>query len=153
MIDSSRHPFDIDAYLARPLLARIASNGPTVRPVWYLWEDGCFWWLTGDWSSLRSRLADDPRVALVVDTCDIAAREVRQVIAYGDAECHPYDPDRAFRKIARYLGPDPHEWGPRWNPADSSGGVEFIRLAPDRLIARDLSRSLPDWTEPHPANR
>jgi hypothetical protein len=29
----------IDAFLSQPLTARIATNGPTVRPTWFLWED------------------------------------------------------------------------------------------------------------------
>jgi len=28
--------FDVDRFLAQPLTARIATNGPTVRPTWRL---------------------------------------------------------------------------------------------------------------------
>jgi hypothetical protein len=28
--------FDINNFLAQPLVARVATNGPTVRPVWFL---------------------------------------------------------------------------------------------------------------------
>ncbi len=64
--------FDVDAFLAQPLTARLATigrDGPAVRPVWFLWEDGCFWWLTGPWSQLDRQLASDPQVTLLVDTC------------------------------------------------------------------------------------
>jgi hypothetical protein len=44
-------PFDVDAFLAQPLTARVATSGPTVRPTWYLWEDGAFWILTGPWAT------------------------------------------------------------------------------------------------------
>lgn len=98
------HPFDVAAFLAKPLVARVASSGPTVRPVWFLWEDGAFWWITGDYSRLPRRLAEDPRVALVVDTRDLATLEVLQVTARGDAEVVPFDEARAKRKLARYLG-------------------------------------------------
>lgn len=27
-------PFDVDAFLTRPLTARLAAQGPTVHPVW-----------------------------------------------------------------------------------------------------------------------
>jgi len=80
--------FDLDAFLGRPLVARVAANGrhgPTVRPLWYLWEEGCFWWLTGSWSKLGGLLDVDPRVALVVDTCDLERGEVLQVTARGSA--------------------------------------------------------------------
>jgi hypothetical protein len=43
-------PFDIDVFLAQPLLARVAAAGPSVRAIWFLWEQGCFWWLTGSWT-------------------------------------------------------------------------------------------------------
>jgi hypothetical protein len=42
-------PFDVDAFLAQPLTARVTTNGPTVRPTWYLWEEGASWILTGPW--------------------------------------------------------------------------------------------------------
>ena len=67
---------ELAAYLAQPLVARVATLGPTIRPVWILWEDSCFWWLTGWWNALAQRLADDPVVALVVDTCDLDGMEV-----------------------------------------------------------------------------
>jgi hypothetical protein len=31
--------FDVDTFLAQPLIARVAAAGPSVRPVWYLWEE------------------------------------------------------------------------------------------------------------------
>ncbi len=54
-------PFDVDAFLARPLAARVATDGPTVRPVWYLWEDRSFWILTGPWTKLYGRVRADRR--------------------------------------------------------------------------------------------
>jgi hypothetical protein len=68
--------FDVDECLAQPLVARIATAGPRVRPVWFLWEDRCFWWLTGSWARLADDLARDSHVELVVDTCDLATGEV-----------------------------------------------------------------------------
>jgi hypothetical protein len=44
--------FNVDSFLAQPLTARVATNGPTVRPAWFLWEDGAFWILTGPWARL-----------------------------------------------------------------------------------------------------
>lgn len=104
------HPFDVDAYLAAPLLARVATRGPTVRPVWFLWEQGAFWWITGSYSRLPRLLAEDPRVALVVDSCDLTTLEVLQVTARGDAEIVPFDLARARRKLVRYLGTDEERW-------------------------------------------
>jgi nitroimidazol reductase NimA-like FMN-containing flavoprotein (pyridoxamine 5'-phosphate oxidase superfamily) len=131
--------FDLDAFLAQPLLARIATAGPTVRPVWFLWEERCFWWLTGQWSRLPALLARDPSVALVVDTCDLATGEVLQVTASGDAELLPFDAERARRWGARYLGPDERHWSRFAASVFADPSTRFIRLAPSRLRARDLS--------------
>ncbi len=135
-------PFDIEAFLARPLTARLATDGPTVRPVWYLWEDEAFWWLTGDWSRLPPRLERDPRVALVVDAHVPATGECRWVIAHGAAELVAYDEGRARRKLRRYLGPREDEWGERWIAAPTRG-ERFVRLAPQRLLAKDYSYEPP----------
>ena len=52
MTVSIEEGFDLDGFLAEPLVARVAAAGPTIFPVWFLWDDGSFWWLTGDWSRL-----------------------------------------------------------------------------------------------------
>ncbi|NEB79679.1 pyridoxamine 5'-phosphate oxidase family protein [Streptomyces sp. SID14478] len=135
--------FDVDAFLLQPLTARLATNGPTVRPVWYLWEDRAFWVLTGPWTRLFGRVRDDPRVALVVDACDPPTGLVRQVIARGRAEFVPFDVPRGRRKLSRYLGADESRWDRRFvdylhdDPAERS--TTWLRLAPDRLVAKDLS--------------
>jgi len=134
-------PFDIDGFLAQPLLARVAAAGPSVRAVWFLWEQDCFWWLTGSWARLPAILAEDPRVALLVDTCDLGTGEVRQVSARGDAELLPFDRARARRKLVRYLGADERAWDPRFRieALAIDPTARFVRLSPRRLIARDLS--------------
>ena len=142
--------FDLEAFLARPLVARLATagrRGPRVRPLWYLWEEGAFWWLTGPWSRLARDLADDPRVSLVVDVTDVATGEVKGVTATGEAEIVPFDPDRAKRKLARYLGPADTLWDPRfrssWDMAARTGSDEdpdgLGRLVPRTLRAGDSS--------------
>lgn len=132
--------FDPTGLLDRPLVAHLATARPRVRPIWFLYEQGWLWWLTGPWSTLADELAIDPRVSLVVDTCDLVTGDVRQVVAHGDAELLPLDVDRARRKLARYLGPDESAWDRTFRETlDGSDGARFARLQPDRLIARDLS--------------
>lgn len=135
------HPFDVDIFLARPLLARVAAAGPSVRPVWFLWEEGAFWWITGAYARLPEILARDPRVALVVDSCDLSTGEVRQVTARGKAVVVAFDPERARRKLARYLGPNEQGWDERFGPylSDPDAQLGLVQLVPDRLTARDLS--------------
>jgi hypothetical protein len=97
--------FDLAGFLARPLVARVAAAGPSVRAVWFLWEEGAFWWLTGGWSRLTSVLKADPRVALVVDTCDIASGQVLELSAEGEAEIYQLDRGRAGRILQRTSEP------------------------------------------------
>lgn len=137
--------FDVDSFLSQPLTARIATHGPAVRPVWFLWEDGAFWVLTGPWARLFDHVRSHPRVALVVDVCDIATGLVQQVIARGDAELVPFDVPRGRRKLVRYLGTDESRWDERFvhylhdNPSER--GTAWLRLVPDSLTAQDLSYS------------
>jgi hypothetical protein len=135
--------FDVDAFLARPLTARVATNGPTVRPTWYLWEEGAFWILTGPWTRLFDRVRADPAVALVVDECDTSTGVVRQVIAHGTATLSPFDVPRSRRKLARYLGTDESRWDDRFrgylydDPAER--GTAWLRVPATFLRAQDLS--------------
>ncbi|SOE57251.1 Pyridoxamine 5'-phosphate oxidase [Streptomyces sp. OV198] len=138
--------FDVDAFLRQPLTARMATGGPTVRPVWFLWEDEAFWVLTGPWARLFDRVKDDPKVALVVDECDLATGRVRQVIARGRAELVPFDVPRGRRKLSRYLGADEAVWDERFvrylydDPGER--GTMWLRLEPVSLTAMDLSYSV-----------
>ncbi|GAA4858469.1 pyridoxamine 5'-phosphate oxidase family protein [Saccharopolyspora cebuensis] len=141
---TSEHAFDVEAFLARPLIARVAAAGPSVRPVWFLWEDGAFWWITGAYARLPRILAEDPRVALVIDSCDLHTGAVHQVIARGTAEVVAFDPERARRKLIRYLGPDETTWDERFSLNSLSrpdAETRLVRLAPERLSASDLSFS------------
>ena len=135
--------FDVDQFLQGPLTARVATNGPTIRPTWYLWEDGAFWILTGTWSRLPGRVQTDPRVAIVVDTCDTTSGQVRQVVARGTGELLPFDADRGRRKLVRYLGVDEDRWDDRFrrylHDDPTQRGTSWLCVRPDRLCAIDLS--------------
>ncbi|MET8685414.1 pyridoxamine 5'-phosphate oxidase family protein [Streptomyces sp. NPDC004732] len=143
-MESSR--FDVDAFLQQPLIAHIATGGPTVRPVWFLWDEGAFWILTGPWTRLFVRVKEDPNVALVVDECDLATGRVRQVIARGQAELVPFDVPRGRRKLARYLGADEALWDERFvrylHDDPGERGTTWLRLMPASLTATDLSYSV-----------
>lgn len=135
--------FDLDAFLAQPLTARVATNGPTVRPTWYLWEDRAFWILSGPWARLLKHIQANPAMALTVDVCDTATGLVRQVIARGRAEVLPFDVPRGHRKLSRYLGPDDTKWDNRFyrylHASPDEQGTVWLRLRPDAITASDLS--------------
>jgi hypothetical protein len=137
---AARLDFDVDTFLQRPLLARVATTGPTLRPVWFLWEERARWWLTGPWSSLEAHLANDPRVYVLIDTCDLKTGETKHVRLVGHAEVLPYDHDRALRKLRRYLGSDENAWDPdRFAMREDDDVTRFVRLRPQRVEALDLS--------------
>lgn len=132
-------PVDVDAFLARPLVARVATDGPTLRPVWYLWEDGAFWWITDTGNVLARRIERGERLVVVVDVCDLATGEVVHVRARGTATIEPVDRERALRKFARYLGPERARWDPRFVPSLDVPTTRLARLVPDSIEARDAS--------------
>lgn len=134
-----RHDFDIDAFLEQPLTARLATTGPTIRPVWYVWEEQAFWWLTGSWSAIQQQLASNPTVAIVIDICDLTTGEVKQVGATGTAEVQPFDRERAYRKLSRYLGPDERRWDHSRFSLEPDATTRFVKQTPDRIEALDLS--------------
>jgi len=135
--------FDIDEFLARPLTARVATAGPTVRPVWYLWEASAFWILTGSWARLLSLVERDQRLALVVDVCEPVTGLAQQVIARGRCEVVSFDVPRGRRMLRRYLGEDESGWDLRFRRYLYSDPLElgtvWLRLRPVSLDAKDLS--------------
>lgn len=122
----------VEEFLSRPLVARLATNGPTVRPVWFLWEDGAFWWITGAYAKLPQRLEADPEVAMVIDTCDLDTGAVLQVIASGSAEVVAMDTDWAVRKLVRYLGSDIERCPARFRAVLDDPDARLARLMPRR---------------------
>jgi hypothetical protein len=134
--------FELYSFLRRPLVARLATTGragPSVRPIWYLWEEQRFWWLTGSWSKLEHLLEHDRRVALVVDSCDLQSGEILQVNARGLGRLQPFDAERARRWGRRYLGPDESHWRRFRGGVFEDQTTRFAVLDPIALTARDLS--------------
>lgn len=135
--------FDIDDFLAAPLTARLATNGPTVRPVWFLWEDSVFWILTGPWAQLARRVREDPELAITVDVCDLETGLTRQVVAAGVARVVPFDVARGRRLLGRYLGEDEARWDPRFrvylHDDPAATGAAWLRIEPRAVHATDLS--------------
>jgi nitroimidazol reductase NimA-like FMN-containing flavoprotein (pyridoxamine 5'-phosphate oxidase superfamily) len=134
-----RDTVDLDDFLSRPLVARVATPGPTLRPVWYLWEDGSFWWIT-DMSNrlVKSVLAGEP-VVVLIDECNLATGEVIAVTARGTAELVPLDSGRAKRKFRRYLGEDDKTWDPGFLASLDLPTTKMIKLTPTTVTAKNMS--------------
>jgi PPOX class probable F420-dependent enzyme len=62
---------EMQAFLARPLVARLATvrtNGsPQIVPMWFLYEDGVMYMSTRTYAAKVKHLQKNPRVAVVVD--------------------------------------------------------------------------------------
>lgn len=130
---------DIRRFLERPMIARVATNGPTLRPVWYLYDEPAFFWLTDTSNYLCKAVQRGEPLVLVVDVCDIDTGEVVHVRVRGLAEIIPVDRSKALRKFARYLGPDQSVWDPRFVPSLDLPSTRMCRLVPSSMEAADVS--------------
>lgn len=131
----------LDAFLARPLfcfLAQTSAGGPRVSPLWFLWESGSMWMIATRSRSYVERIEADPRTALAVVDFDAATGRVEHVGMRGRSALEPFDPDRAARLLAGYLGEDEAAWPDRFHdlPPDDHG---FVRFDPETVVARDQS--------------
>ena len=141
-------PFDVEAFLAEGIECRLATNGPTVRPMWYQWEDDAFWFISGPHARLFERIQQDPKVSMVIDVYELDTGRVLQVMASGDVEITPYDVDRARRMLVRYLGADESTWSTK--PDDYPGylrdggppGAVWLRLRPEKVLTFNFSFGL-----------
>lgn len=141
-------PFDVESFLAEGITCRLATNGPTVRPTWFQWEDGAFWIITGPHAKLYERIKRDPKVSLVIDVFEVDTGRVLQVMATGDVEVTPYDVDRARRMLIRYLGSDESSWST--TPDDYPGylrdpgppGAVWLKLKPAKVLTFNFSFGL-----------
>jgi PPOX class probable F420-dependent enzyme len=126
---------EIEAFLAEPRLCAFATVDerglPRVRPLWYLWRDGVFWFTTRLEVRHTGRdLASSSRVAVSVASED---RPYRAVVAHGRPEVVPKDRDLLLALSTRY-GAEP---GRRW----TARAME----EPDRVLLKMTPQSMVSW--------
>jgi len=107
----------IEALLAKPTLARLATASPSgqphVVPVWFLWEEGAAWISSYQSTRKVKDLRRNPKCALIVDgiTAVLLEGEV-ELLAGSRPEVHAC----IERLYLKYLGPkgilkkEPQEW-------------------------------------------
>jgi nitroimidazol reductase NimA-like FMN-containing flavoprotein (pyridoxamine 5'-phosphate oxidase superfamily) len=105
---------EMDDFLSRPLLARLATVNPEkmqphVVPVWYGW-DGQSLWISAFRSTRKVReLLKNPRCSIVIDV-DGEPGGVRAVLMEGEAELvtapQPLLEEKTAWVYTRYLGPE-----------------------------------------------
>ena len=136
---------EIDEVLAEPITAQLATNGPTIRSVWFEWDGKAFWIISGPWAKLFSRVQSDPKVALCVDVADFQSGRVMQICAYGEVDVRDYDVELVRRMLRRYLGDEEESWSD--SPDDYRAyirdagppGAVLLRLEPSKVQAMNFS--------------
>lgn len=136
---------EIDAFLAEPHLARIATVRPDGRahiaPMWFWWDGTSMYMETPPTSVKANNLRTNPNCAIAVDITQGGLR-FKSVILEGRAELID-DPEyaraMARRIYTKYLG----EEGVRSpTPAQMINNPHvIIKLTPTRVITNDDTRS------------
>ena len=134
---------DLDEFLRLPLFAHLATNseaGPRDSPVWFLWEDGAIWIIGSRRDdSFPARIERDPRCAIGIVEFEPEGGLVRHVGMRGRASVERFDPERARRLLARYLGERVDDWDRRFRDTLDDRDNVLIRFDPETAVARDQS--------------
>lgn len=140
-------PAEMAAFLSQPLPARLATYRTDgfvhLTPVWFAFEDGCFYFTLGERRRHLKNLRLDPRATLLVDIDQRSAEEpngpVRAVMCCGTVALDT-DPARvaAMEEAIdrRYLGTG--------EPGDdlpaSPESYVLLRLVPSTMMTWDFSK-------------
>lgn len=138
---------ELDELLARPLFAHLATasgDGPRESPVWFLWEDDAIWIIASRRTdTFPARLVDEPRCAVGIVDFDRDRGLVHHVGMRGRATIEKFDPERARRLLARYLGSSAETWDSRFLDTLTDYDNVLVRVVPDTVVARDQSYDTP----------
>lgn len=133
---------DLDRFLARPLMAHLATGSPEgarESPVWFLWEDGAVWLIGNRRDSFPRRIERDGRCAVGIVDFDLPRGVLQHVGIRGAAEVVSLDPDRLYRLLSRYLGADKSRWNPQFRRTVIERLDLMVRLDPASIVVRDQS--------------
>ena len=133
----------VDAFLERPLLARLATSDddrPRVLPMWFWWDGADIWMETSPTFPNARILRRNPNAALSVDEA-IGPFEMRAVLMRGRVEVIEAPPERVMtvvrRIYERYMSPD--ERGSAAGRAMLTGGHLLLRFTPDKIVSWDTA--------------
>ncbi|HJP65037.1 MAG TPA: pyridoxamine 5'-phosphate oxidase family protein [Actinomycetota bacterium] len=132
-------PEELDAFLGESRLCHFATvdaNGrPRVRPLWYPWRDGAFWFTT----RLEARHTGRDVGATATATISIATddRPYRAVVATGRVEVVGKDEDLLRAIATRYGRREGEAWLSRaMNESDRT----VLRMVPTTILSWDYGR-------------
>jgi PPOX class probable F420-dependent enzyme len=125
---------EIDELLAEPHLCHFATidadGRPRVRPLWYLWREGEFWFTTRREVRHTGRdLTSAPHVAVSVAS---ETEPYRAVIAHGEPEVLPAEP-AVLAAIANRYGDGGEDWA-------ATAATQH-----DRVVMRMRPRTILSW--------
>jgi nitroimidazol reductase NimA-like FMN-containing flavoprotein (pyridoxamine 5'-phosphate oxidase superfamily) len=129
-------PAEMEEFLSARRLAHFAtvspSGRPGVRPIWYVWADGAFWFTT----RLNARRTGTDLTAGSSAAVSIASedRPYRAVIAHGTPEVWRKDVPAWLERISTRYG---EREGLRW--------LQGALKEPDRVVLRMVPTHLITW--------
>ena len=133
----------MDRFLARPLLARLATsdnNRPRVLPMWFWWDGTDLWMETSPTFANARVLRRNPHAALTVDE-SLGGFGLRAVVMRGTVELIDTPRDRVMDVVrliyARYLSAE--ERASQAGQAMVGAGHLLIRFSPTRIISWDTT--------------
>jgi PPOX class probable F420-dependent enzyme len=130
---------ELIAFLSEPRMAHLAtasSKGkPRVNPIWFVYDQGCFYFTARLGRVKSNHIQQNPNIALSVATDE---RPYRAVCAFGKAQLVQKDRDKWLERISFRYG---EEDGRIWlsEVVKQTGRVVF-RLQPDRVLSWDYGR-------------
>ena len=102
-------PEALDAFLARPLIARLATaddNRPRVLPMWFFWDSTDIWMETSATFPNARILRHNPHAAITIDET-LGSFALRAAVMRGQVEVIDQPPDRVMTMVRqiyrRYL--------------------------------------------------
>ncbi len=128
-------PEEIEEFLAEPRLCHFATvderGRPRVRPLWYLWRDGAFWFTT----RLEARHTGRDVAGGGVASVSVASedRPYRAVVATGTVEV--VGKDRALLESISY----------RYGEREGRAWVAGAMKEPDRTVLKTVPERLVSW--------
>lgn len=136
-------PEAMDQFLARPLLARLATSEgdrPRVLPMWFWWDGASVWMETSPTFANFRILQRNPQAALTVDEA-LSGLAMRAVVMRGRVEIVEAPLEQVTATVHRihdrYLSPE--ERASDAGRAMQLGGHVLLRFIPERTISWDTT--------------
>lgn len=130
---------ELVAFLGEPRLAHLATasvdGNPRVSPIWYVYEDGCFYFTTRLGRVKSDHIQENSRVALSIASDE---HPYRAVCAFGAPRLVEKGRDEWLERIStRYGEREGREW---LSEAVKQEGRVVFKLQPDRIMSWNYGR-------------